>query len=56
MLQAHPTDPTFVFFDLYGHGEQIRILFALAKKPYIDKRIKMEELPALKASGELPFG
>ncbi len=56
MLQAHPTEPTFVFFDLYGHGEQIRILFGVAKKPYVDKRIPMDQWPALKASGQLPLG
>jgi hypothetical protein len=56
MLQAHPTDPTFVYFDVYGHGEPIRMLFAVAKKPFVDKRISMEEWPALKASGQLPFG
>jgi len=56
MLQAHPTDPTYVYFDMYGHGEPIRILFAVAKQPYVDKRISMEEWPALKMSGQLPFG
>ncbi len=56
MLQAHPTDPTLVAFDIYGHSEPIRMLFAIAKKPLVDKRISMEEWPALKASGQLPFG
>lgn len=56
MLQAHPTDPTLVYFDVYSHGEPIRMLFAVAKKPFVDKRIPMEEWPALKASGQLPFG
>jgi len=36
---------------MYGHGEPIRILFAVAKQPYVDKRISMEEWPALKNSG-----
>lgn len=42
------------YFDIQGRGELIRWIFAVAKKPYTDERIKFEDWPKRKAT--TPFG
>jgi|688.fasta_scaffold337274_2 hypothetical protein len=49
--EPHATQPTFVYFDLYGPCECVRMMFAVKKAPFVDHRLKMEDWPALKMSG-----
>ena len=44
------------YFSAYGRAEAIRMLLHHSKTDYENKMIKFEDLPALKASGELPNG
>ena len=43
------------YFDIQGRGELIRWIFAVAKKPYTDERIKFEDWPKRKASKYVMF-
>jgi hypothetical protein len=40
----------FVYFDLRGRGESIRLLLALSGVAYTEERISMEEWPKIKSS------
>jgi len=50
--------PTYVlnYFDGRGRGEIIRLLFAYQGVDYVDKRVKREDWPTVKASLGAPFG
>eukprot|EP00695_Tsukubamonas_globosa_P002233 TRINITY_DN3340_c0_g1_i1.p2 TRINITY_DN3340_c0_g1~~TRINITY_DN3340_c0_g1_i1.p2 ORF type:complete len:229 (-),score=128.73 TRINITY_DN3340_c0_g1_i1:157-771(-) len=45
-----------VYFNGKGRAELARLVFAAAGVQYEDQRITREELPEIKASGNLPFG
>ena len=44
------------YFRAYGRAEAIRMLLHHSKTNYENKYVKFGDLPALKASGELPNG
>ena len=44
------------YFKAYGRAEAIRMLLHHSKTDFEDKHVSFEDLPAMKASGELPNG
>ena len=48
--------PVLHYFDIYGRGEVIRVLFIHHKVDFENHLISFEEWPALKASGFAEFG
>jgi glutathione S-transferase len=50
------TKPTLVYFAGRGRAEVIRLVLAEAGVEYDEQLVTMENFPAMKKSGELPFG